>query len=113
MTTSNGEKVDGYCVSITIDEIAVTTRDHRVVKIARQALSKLEMQRSRGHQLRALHKGMHKALAMGFDNLLSPMAPAGIIGIPGTLAWGAVAAPFCLLGDLRAKVSGKQVINPI
>jgi hypothetical protein len=24
----------------------------------------------------------------------------GLVAIPATVAWGAVAAPFCLLGDL-------------
>lgn len=103
----------GYCVSIDADQIAVTTKDRRVVKIARKTLSRLELRRSKGHQLSSLRSGMRKGLRTGFDSLLSPLAPYGIVAIPATLAWGAVAAPFCLLGDLKAKVTGTQELKPI
>ena len=114
--TVDGSTVKGYCVSIDVNEIAVNTSNYRVVKIARTALSRLEMRRSihsKGHQLKSLRAGMAKNLWMGFDALLSPGAPIGIVVIPGTLAWGAVAAPFCLVGDLRAKVIGTKEIKVI
>jgi hypothetical protein len=38
--------------------------------------------------------------------------PAAVVAIPATLAWGAVSAPFCLLGDLKAKLKGMQEIKP-
>jgi hypothetical protein len=113
VTTVNDGKIEGTCVSINVDEIAVMTKDHKVVKIARQTLSKLELQRKKGHQLRALGNGMHEGLRMGFGALFSPWAPAGIVAVPGTLVWGAIAAPFCLVGDLAAKVKGTQEIKPI
>ena len=113
VTTADGDLVKGYCVSIDANNIAVKTKDRGVVKVARKTLSKLEMERSKGHQLRTLHKGVHKGLKYGFDSLLSPMAPVGAVVLPATLAWGAVSAPFCLLGDLREKVNGTQEIKPI
>ncbi|HLJ46106.1 MAG TPA: hypothetical protein VKU01_08870 [Bryobacteraceae bacterium] len=112
VTTSGGEKVEGYCVSIDVNQMTVQTRDHGVIKVARKTLSRIEMQRAKGHQLSSLRKGVHKALKDGFDALLSPWAPAGIMMIPGTLAWGAVATPFCILGDLRAKLTGTTEIRP-
>ena len=111
VTTANGDTTEGYCFSISIDEIAVTTMDHKVVKIARSTLSRIDMHRTRGHQFSSLVKGMHQGFNWGFDSMLSPLAPLGIVAVPGTLAWGAVAAPFCLLGDLRYKASGKQEIK--
>jgi hypothetical protein len=108
--TTNGDTVDGYCMSINVDEMAVTTKDKRVVKIARAALSRIEMQRSRnGHQLSSLGKG----LGWGFDVLLSPHAPLGLVVLPPMLAWGAVAAPFCLLGDLIHQETGTHEIKVI
>ena len=112
VTTAAGEKLEGYCYSIDVNTIAVGTKERGVVKIARTALSRIEMQRAKGHQIASLGKGVHKGLKDGFDALLSPLAPAGIVMIPGTLAWGAVAAPFCIIGDLRAKANGTQEIRP-
>ena len=53
-----------------------------------------------GHHLADLGNSMSKSFARGFGWLFSPAAPLGLVAIPATIAWGAVAAPFCLLGDL-------------
>ena len=100
--TLNGDVVDGYCMNISVEEVSVKTKENKVVKIARTALARVDMQRkeNEGHQLRALGQGMHKSLRKGFGWLFSIYAPAGMVAIPATLAWGAVSAPFCLIGDL-------------
>jgi hypothetical protein len=113
MTTASGDKVEGVCHSITVDELSVRTHDGKIVKVARQALEKMEMQRAYRHQLRSLGKGMRGVLKSGFGALFSPMAPAGLVMVPATLAWGAVSAPFCIVGDIGAAVAGRQRINPI
>jgi hypothetical protein len=113
VTTSAGEKVEGYCVAVDVDQITVSTDDHRIVKVARSALSRLAMYRSKGHQVRTLRRGVHKGLAEGVNELFSPLAIGGMAMIPGTLAWGAVSLPFCLLGDLKAKIGGTKDIKPI
>lgn len=113
ITTQQGETMQGVCVSINVDEIAITTQDHRVVKIARSALARIQVHRTstKGHELAALKKGMRHGLRTGFGWLFSPAAPLGLVVVPGTLAWGAIAAPFCLIGDLHYKVSGTDEIK--
>jgi hypothetical protein len=113
ITTQGGETVQGVCMSINVDEIAVSTQDHRVVKIARSTLARIRVRRTsaKGHELASLGKGTHEGLRTGFAWLLSPAAPLGIVVVPGTLAWGAIAAPFCLVGDLHYKVSGTDEIK--
>ncbi|HEV2691225.1 MAG TPA: hypothetical protein VGV35_21860 [Bryobacteraceae bacterium] len=113
--TADGQSVDGYCVSINVDEISVKTKENKVVKIARTTLSRIDMQRSKneGRELAALGKGMHKGLRKGVDWLFSPFAPLGIVTIPVTVAWGAVAAPFCILGDLAHDPNDTQEIQVI
>jgi hypothetical protein len=114
VTTSTGEVVEGYCVSTTVDGISVMGKDHRVVKIARTAFSRMQMQLTKNpHRLKALGSGMHSAMKEGFDMMFSPLAPVGLVVIPGTLAWGIAAAPFCILGDLRNKIAGNQEIRVI
>ena len=57
-----------------------------------------------------LRRGMRKGLHDGFDLLLSPYAPAGAVLLPATLAWGAVVAPFCALGELKNKLeTGREI----
>jgi hypothetical protein len=111
-TTSAGEAIEGFCMQIDVNNLTVSTTDHRVVKIARNTLSKLEMHRANGHQLRSLGDGVRGGLKWGFDSLLSPSMLLGAVAIPATLAWGAVSTPFCLLGDLKAKLEGMQEIKP-
>ena len=113
ITTQAGETVQGYCTTINVDEIVVATKDRQLVKIARSALARLRVRRSatRGHALTSLGRGMREGLRTGLGWLLSPAAPLGIVVVPGTLAWGAVAAPFCLMGDLGYRIGGTEEIN--
>ena len=112
LTTNEGETVDGYCVSINVNEIVLRTDDNKPVKVARTALARIQMHRTKGgHELASLGKGMRTGFRQGFDLLLSPYAPAGIVVLPATVAWGAVAAPFCAIGDLRHKLAGNQDIH--
>jgi hypothetical protein len=111
ITMQGGETVTGYCMAINVDDIAVRTKDQKIRKIARSALSRIDMRRTKGHALASLGKGVLGGLHQGRQWLLSPAAPLGIVLIPGTLAWGVVAAPFCLLGDLHYKISGSEEIK--
>jgi P pilus assembly chaperone PapD len=112
ITTANGDTVTGYCVAVSVDDVSIHTQDRGVVKVARTALSRIRLQRAnRGHQLRTLRHDMHKTLTDELDWLFSPRAVGGIVSIPPTLAWGAVAVPFCLLGDLRDHFSGAEEIQ--
>lgn len=113
--TVDGSTVDGFCMSITVDEMSINTSNGRIVKIARKALARIDMERSKnnGHQLRALGKGMRGGLRTSVGWLLSPSAALGIIGIPATLAWGAVSAPFCAIGDLIYQGNSTQQIKVI
>ena len=113
ITTQSGETVQGYCTRVNVDEIAVITRDQRAVNIARSALAHIRVRRARtrGHQLASLGKGMKTGLKSGFGWLFTPAAPAAIVLLPATLAWGATAAPFCLIGDLSNTLGGSQEIH--
>jgi len=104
---------DSTCVGIDVDEIAVKTKDQRGVKIARSTLSRIRIHRTRGNALASLGKGMLAGLRHGHEWPFSPAAPLGLVVVPDTLAWGAVAAPFCLLGDLQYKLAGSEEIKAL
>lgn len=100
LTTSDGKMVSGACSSTDADGISLTA-NQRVVKIARSTLIRIQMyQPGNGHHLADLGNGMSKSFKTGFGWLFSPAAPLELVVIPATVAWGAMAAPFCLLGDL-------------
>jgi hypothetical protein len=99
VTTTDGSTVSGACNSVQGDELSLTA-NRRIVKIARTTLTRIQMYQPGNHHLADLGTGMSKSFGRGFGWLFSPAAPLGLIAIPATIAWGAVAAPFCLLGDM-------------
>ena len=100
VTTSDGKTVSGSCTSTQGDALALTS-NQRVILIARSTLSRIQMyQPGSGHHLADLGSGMSKSFKRGFGWLFSPAAVLGLVTVPATVAWGAVAAPFCLLGDM-------------
>ena len=109
ITTTTGETVEGYCMGIDVNQVSIGFNG-RAVKIARANVARLLM-RGQGHQLKSLGKGVRGGLRYGFNALLSPQAVLGAVAIPATLAWGAVSTPFCLLGDLRAKLSHSKEVR--
>ena len=115
ITTADGATVDGLCMSITVDEVAIRTENQKVVKIARTALSKIQMHRGipQQHPLKRLGKDLRTTFREGFDMLFTPEAPAGIVLIPATAAWGVIAAPFCALGELKNKLDGPREVRVI
>src|SRR5579862_6261206 len=99
VTTSDGATVSGSCTGTDADGLSLTA-NQRVVKVARSTLIRIQMYEPGPHHLADLGNGMSKSFAKGFSWLFSPAAVLGLITIPSTIAWGAVSAPFCLLGDL-------------
>ena len=111
VTTSDGKTVSGTCGSTIGDELSLTV-NQRAIKIARSTLTRIQMyDPGNGHHLADLGDGMSKSLKKGFGWLFSPAAPLGLIVIPSTVAWGAVSAPFCLLGDLGSNGPTTQDIK--
>ena len=110
ITTNNGETVEGYCTAINVDEITLT-KNQRVVKIARNSISRLQMHRTKGHQFAALWRHVGHGLQDGTTLLFSAFAPVGMVMVPGSLAWGAVASPFCLIGDFADLLAGENEIQ--
>ena len=113
--TVDGKTVEGFCMSISVDEMSVNTGKGGIVKVARAALARIDIQRSNnnGHQLRELGKQMGGGLRTSFDWLISPSALLGIVAIPAIIGWGAASAPFCVIGDIIHQDDATQQIKVI
>jgi len=109
----DGQYVRGYCISVDVNEMTVETKDRKVVRIARSAFRRIYVHQPVQGPLRALGSSMRNGLTYGTNALFSPKAPAGIVTIPAVLAWGAIAAPFCLLGELRNRPTESHEITII
>jgi hypothetical protein len=110
VTTGSGDTIRGYCVFVQHDELTIRTVDGKIVKIARGTLTKVLALSVPEHRLKALGKGMKEGFHNGVKMTFSPLAPVGLAVIPGTLAWGAVATPFCILGDLFGGKARQRVL---
>ena len=111
VTTSDGKTVSGTCANTNADELSLANQ-HIVTKVARSTLARIQMyDPGTGHHLADLGKGMSKSFKTGFGWLFSPAAPLGLVAIPATVAWGAVAAPFCILGDMGSNGPTTQEIK--
>lgn len=106
VTTADGATVEGVCVAIDVNQISIETKDHRIVKIARSALSRIDMSKltaTGGHELRSLGRGIRAGVRQGVAWTFSTSAPLGLVTIPATLGWAAISAPFCAIADLHQK----------
>ena len=112
ITTDTGDTITGYCIRINADEVQVRQRA-KIAKLGRKALAQITVDRSEGRQLQKLSHGIRTGLRNGFKWLLSPQAIEGIVTIPATLAWGAISAPFCAIGDLKHLAEGARQIKLI
>jgi hypothetical protein len=111
ITTSDGKTLSGKCASTSPDELSLNN-NQLVVKIARSTLTRIQMyDPGTGHHLADLGNGMQKSFQQGFRWLFSPAAALGLVTIPATVAWGAVAAPFCVLGDMGSDGPSTQEIK--
>ncbi len=74
ITTADGATVDGRCMSITVDEVAIRTENQKVVKIARTALSRIQMHRrlEEQHPLKQLGKSLQASFRDGLACCLRP-----------------------------------------
>jgi hypothetical protein len=111
VTTIDGATVEGYCIRINADGMGFRTLDSQAITIARTAISRVRLRAIKGRQLKSLGKGLQSGLRQEAQWLLSPAAPLGLVALPATLAWGAAAAPFCMLGDFVSKIMPERDIK--
>jgi hypothetical protein len=100
IATTDGQTVEGYCLKVEVDGIQVRTSAKGVIRIARSTLSQIRIQNPHEHQLVSLGRTLSTALRNESQDLLTPAGPFEIVALPATVAWGIVATPFCLIGDL-------------
>ena len=99
VTTASGETVEGTCFAVNVDEIQVQTKKG-ILTIARSQLSRVRIYETPPHRhLANLGKDIRTGLEDSVKMIPTEWGLVGVVGVPATLAWGAIASPFCLLGD--------------
>lgn len=95
--TKDGKSVSGRFFTVGRDGIYFGGTQN---KIPRDGVQSLHWEAPDAHQTEKLGNMLGHAYRHSGSLLGTPMAPFGVIEIPVITAWGAAAAPFCLLADL-------------
>jgi hypothetical protein len=83
VTTESGDTVQGYCVSVQYDEVAIRTVDGKVVRIARGTLKTVLALAVAENRMKVLGRGMKQGLRYGVKTTFSPLAPRWFSGDSG------------------------------
>jgi hypothetical protein len=105
VATNKGQTLKGTCESTTATEMTLR-HSGTLVKVDRADISRIQMIRPRGrHQLMPVLGDQVAGMFLGGSSLLaSSDAPAGLVLIPVSLAYGIVATPFVAVHDLAHKI---------
>jgi len=75
----------------------------QLLKIARQKITKIRVDRQDGRNMARLVQGTKSDLHGLLNSVFSPAAPVGLVGTPVVAAYFVAVTPFCALGDLFAR----------
>jgi hypothetical protein len=107
VTKTDGTTLDGYCASTTNDELALT-RNAGEVRVARAAISRLRMVRPRKRRLWEFWKDQGPLIGGSFEILGSEAWAWGLMAVPATIGWGAIATPYYMAVDLLDLFAERQ-----
>ena len=111
VTTTNGETLEGFCTSINVDEIGLT-KDQRLVKVAKSATcAASRASRQESSVCRAVERSGARIAGRSRFPIFFALRRWEWSQFFWTLAWGAVASPFCLLADLGDRLAGENEIK--
>lgn len=106
----DGSIVKGKCIFVHRKFVSVKTSAPRPLEIKRKDIAHLEAVWPRGLTAKLGHQVAY-GLESGAGLIFSIWAPVGIVMVPATLVWGAVAAPVCLIRDIADRKEHQQEIR--
>jgi hypothetical protein len=98
ITTKDGRSLHGQLFTVRPEGIYIS--DGNQEKVLRDAVVSLHWEAPFKNQTQKLGKMLARAYRHSGKLLGTPMGPFALAELPAITAWGAAAAPFCLLGDL-------------
>jgi hypothetical protein len=98
ITTKDGRSLHGQFLTVRPEGIYMGGVPQE--KISREAVVSLHWEAPFKSQTQKLGNMLAHAYRHSGKLLGTPMGPFGLVELPVITAWGAAAAPFCLLGDL-------------
>jgi len=113
ITTKDGKSLSGKLFSVRPEGIYFT--DGTSPKASRESVVSVHWEAPQVSETRKLGHMLARAYRHSGRLLGTPMGPFGVVELPAITAWGAAAAPFCILGDLfsdQSRTSGDFSILP-
>jgi hypothetical protein len=101
ITTKDGRSLKGKDFAVRPDSILIT--DGAPVSVPRQAVLSLHWESIHEAETHKLGRMLSHGYRHSFGLLGTPAGPFALVELPAITAWGAAAAPFCILGDLLSE----------
>ncbi len=106
VTTSDPNSFRGRCLRVEYDWLVIENpwAAGQPLKLDRKKVVKIRVDDRGGRSLARLESHAGPTLELLLESVFTPMAPVGLVGTPVVAAYFVVATPFCLIGDMFARL---------
>jgi hypothetical protein len=109
LTVTTTDQTNGYrarCLRVETDGLVIENpwTAGQPLKIERQKVTKIRVDDRSGRNMARLEDKTGPTLDLLLQSVFTPAAPVGLVGTPVVAAYFVAATPFCLIGDLFARL---------
>jgi hypothetical protein len=109
LTVTTTDQSNGYrarCLRVEADGILIENpwAGGQPLKLDRQKVTKIRVDDRSGRNMARLEDRTGPTLDLLLQSVFTPAAPIGLVGTPVVAAYFVAATPFCLIGDLFARL---------
>jgi len=109
LTVTTTDQTNGYrarCLRVESDGLIIENpwAAGQPLKLDRQKITRIHLEDRSGRNMAHLEDKTAPTMDLLLQSVLSPAAPIGLIGTPVVAAYFVAATPFCVVGDLFARL---------
>jgi hypothetical protein len=109
LTITTTDQANGYrarCLRVEDDGLVLENpwASGEALKVDRKKVTRIRVDDRGGRQMARLEERTGPKLDLLMQSLFTPAAPVGLVGTPLVAAYFVVATPFCVIGDLLARL---------
>lgn len=109
LTVTTTDQTNGYkarCLRVEADGLVIENpwASGEPLKLDRQKVTRIRVDDRSGHNMARLENKTGPTLDLLMGSIFSAEAPIGLVGTPVLAAYFVAATPFCLIGDLFARL---------
>jgi hypothetical protein len=109
LTVTTTDQTNGYrarCLRVETDGLVIENpwAGGQPLKLDRQKVTKIRVDDRSGRNMSRLEDKTGPTLDLLLQSMLTPAAPIGLVGTPVVAAYFVAVTPFCVIGDLFARL---------